>query len=203
MDLIPSSLTYTRKVDRSGIEGFRVQIKGIARVTVETAKTADRMKGLAFRFATVAAVSTGKEDYLHFAEISEFIAEGDATIAPYAAPNTGNFTLEVDAAIIAQTGSVLYPSNYTTGGAKTKGWVGSSQIFKYYGSVATRQTWTWQWLTSSGGNAVKDPVSGNWISGFLNSTTQYDYNLLYAPPPSFPITSSYNILSWREVLVTP
>lgn len=44
----------------------------------ETAKTADRMKGLAFRFATVAAVSTGKDDYLHFGEISEFIAEGDA-----------------------------------------------------------------------------------------------------------------------------
>lgn len=43
----------------------------------ETAKTADRMKGLAFRFATVAAVSTGKEDYLHFDEIAEFIAEGD------------------------------------------------------------------------------------------------------------------------------
>lgn len=131
------------------------------------------------------------------------IAEGDVEIAPYAPPNTGNFTLEVDAAIIAQTGSVLYPSTYNTGGAKTKGWVGSSQIFKYYGSVATRQTWTWQWLTSSGGNTVRDPISGNWISGFLNSTTQYDYNLLYAPPPSFPITSSYNILSWREVLVTP
>lgn len=44
----------------------------------ETAKTADRMKGLAFRFATVAAVSTGKEDYLHFPEIAEFVAEGDA-----------------------------------------------------------------------------------------------------------------------------
>ncbi len=43
----------------------------------ETAKTADRMKGLAFRFATIAAVSTGKEDYLHFDEIAEFIAEGD------------------------------------------------------------------------------------------------------------------------------
>jgi DNA-directed RNA polymerase subunit beta' len=47
----------------------------------ETAKTADRMKGLAFRFATVAAVSTGKEDYLHFDEINEFIAEGDAKTA--------------------------------------------------------------------------------------------------------------------------
>ncbi|MGB3945964.1 MAG: DNA-directed RNA polymerase subunit beta' [Candidatus Saccharimonadales bacterium] len=47
----------------------------------ETAKTADRMKGLAFRFATVAAVSTGKDDYIHFEEISEFVAEGDAKAA--------------------------------------------------------------------------------------------------------------------------
>ncbi|MDB5165641.1 MAG: rpoC [Candidatus Saccharibacteria bacterium] len=47
----------------------------------ETASTADRMKGLAFRFATVAAVSTGKDDYLHFDEVSEFVAEGDAKTA--------------------------------------------------------------------------------------------------------------------------
>lgn len=46
-----------------------------------TAQTADRMKGLAFRFATIAAVSTGKDDYLHFEEISEFVAEGDAKAA--------------------------------------------------------------------------------------------------------------------------
>lgn len=43
----------------------------------ETAKTADRMKGLAFRFATIAAVSTGKDDYITFDEIQEFVAEGD------------------------------------------------------------------------------------------------------------------------------
>lgn len=43
----------------------------------ETANTADRMKGLAFRFATAAAVSTGKEDYLHFDEIEKFVEEGD------------------------------------------------------------------------------------------------------------------------------
>jgi DNA-directed RNA polymerase subunit beta' len=47
----------------------------------ETAKTADRMKGLAFRFATIAAVSTGKDDYVHFDEIGEFVAEGDAKTA--------------------------------------------------------------------------------------------------------------------------
>jgi DNA-directed RNA polymerase subunit beta' len=44
----------------------------------ETAKTADKMKGLAFRFATIAAVSTGKDDYIQFAEIPAFVAEGDA-----------------------------------------------------------------------------------------------------------------------------
>lgn len=44
----------------------------------ETARIADRMKGLAFRFATVAAVSTGKDDYLEFDETDEIIAEGDA-----------------------------------------------------------------------------------------------------------------------------
>lgn len=47
----------------------------------ETAKTADKMKGLAFRFATVAAVSTGKDDYVQFEEIGEFVAEGDAKTA--------------------------------------------------------------------------------------------------------------------------
>lgn len=47
----------------------------------ETAKTADRMKGLAFRFATTSAVSTGMNDYLNFEEIAEFVAEGDAKTA--------------------------------------------------------------------------------------------------------------------------
>ncbi|MGY4893402.1 MAG: DNA-directed RNA polymerase subunit beta' [Candidatus Saccharimonadota bacterium] len=46
-----------------------------------TAKTADRMKGLAFRFATVSAVSTGKDDYIQFPQTDEFIAEGDAKVA--------------------------------------------------------------------------------------------------------------------------
>ncbi|OYW86191.1 DNA-directed RNA polymerase subunit beta', partial [Candidatus Saccharibacteria bacterium 32-49-10] len=47
----------------------------------ETAVIADRMKGQAFRFATTSAVSTGKDDYLHFEEIAEFVAEGDAKTA--------------------------------------------------------------------------------------------------------------------------
>ncbi|MBP6037950.1 MAG: DNA-directed RNA polymerase subunit beta' [Candidatus Saccharimonas sp.] len=47
----------------------------------ETAKTADRMKGLAFRFATTSAVSTGMQDYLNFDEIGAFVGEGDERAA--------------------------------------------------------------------------------------------------------------------------
>ncbi len=47
----------------------------------ETAKTADRMKGLAFRFATISAVSTGMQDYLNFDEIGTFVGEGDERAA--------------------------------------------------------------------------------------------------------------------------
>lgn len=134
------------------------------------------------------------------------VAEDSVIIAPYAPPQSGSFTFEVDAAMIAQSGSVLYPSKYrTNSNSCTKGWVANNQTFVFYGSVATRQTWTWTWYLGSGscGNAAYSSSQGAYISGILNNSTQYDYNLLYAPPPSFPITSSYNILSWREILVKP
>lgn len=43
----------------------------------ETATIADRMKGLAFRFATVSAVSTSMTDYIGFDEVTDFVGEGD------------------------------------------------------------------------------------------------------------------------------
>ena len=133
------------------------------------------------------------------------VAEGDISIAPYAPPNSGAFNFEVDAAVLSQSGSVWYPSTYRSSTSScTKGWVSSNQTFTYYGSVATRQTWTWTWLVGNNpcGNAAFHAGDG-YISGILNNSTQYDYNLLYSPPPSFPITSTYNILSWREVLTKP
>jgi hypothetical protein len=65
------------------------------------------------------------------------------------------------------------------------------------------QTWTWNWEGGACGDAVYDPISGYYISGIETTSTDYDYNLLYAPPPSYPVTGSYNILSWREVLTRP
>lgn len=37
-------------------------------------------------------------------------------------------------------------------------------------------------------------------TGYITRNINYDANLLYAPPPSFPLTSDqYQILSWQEV----
>ncbi len=133
------------------------------------------------------------------------IAENNVFLKPYAIPQSGNFTFELDAAIIAQTGSVIYPSRYTSNSnICTKGWVGNNQLMNFYGSIATRQSWTWTWTSNSSCNNMVYSSSNNaYIGGVLNNTTKYDYNLLYSPPPSFPITTTYNVLSWREVLTTP
>jgi hypothetical protein len=132
------------------------------------------------------------------------VAEDSVIVAPYAPPSSGAFTFEVDAAALAQSGSVTYPDVYRVNNNRcTRGWTNANQQYVYYGSVATRLTWTWtwQWGGSQCGDAA---ISGSkYISGILNNNTQYDYNLLYAPPPSYPITGGYNILSWREVLTHP
>ncbi len=146
------------------------------------------------------------------------VAENSVFIAPYAPPATGNFNFEVDAALLAEAGNVMFGENDTgTNGATAnyrtnndnnddcvRGWVNPGQTFNFYGSVATRQTWTWTWLVPSGcGDSVKDTAANQWISGIENNTTSYDYQMLYAPPPSYPTATSFNILSWREVVNHP
>lgn len=133
------------------------------------------------------------------------IAEQDVLIAPYAPPQSGAFNFEVNAAVIAQTGSVNYKL-YNDGNTNScaRGFKNSDQKFSFYGSVSTRQTWTWLWLVggSSCGSAVNDSPNG-YITGFKNNTTQYDYNLQYAPPPNFPLTSGFSILQWHEIVTRP
>lgn len=133
------------------------------------------------------------------------VAEDSITIAPYAPPASGSFNFEVDAAVVAQIGNVYYPGVYrSSSNSCTKGWVDSNQTFTFYGSVATRQIWTWTWLDGNNpcGNAAHD-VQNGYISGIEHNNTEFDYNSQFSPPPSFPITSTYNILSWREVLTNP
>lgn len=134
------------------------------------------------------------------------IAQDSIIMAPYAPPSSGAFNFELDGALLAMSGDVLYPDSYRTNANRcTRGWTNANQTMNFYGSVATRQTWTWTWLFggSQCGDASYNASQGRYIGGILNNTTAYDYNLKYAPPPSYPLTSGFNFLSWREVLTKP
>lgn len=132
------------------------------------------------------------------------VAEKDIIVTAYAPPSSGSFTFEIDAATLAQSGAVKWPQYYEGTNTCTRGWTGSTQNFLFYGSVATRLNWTWNYSRgSSCGDAVRDTTSGSYYSGVMRTQTNYDYNLMYAPPPSYPVTGTYNILSWREVLTKP
>ncbi len=125
-------------------------------------------------------------------DVIGLIAENNVLVAPYAPPrpnaSDSEFPFEIDAALIAKEGSVRVTSTYLT--RDVPYWNSTNKRLLYYGSISTRNIWTW--LVSGGDN-----------DGFSFNNTNYDYNLLYAPPPSFPVTSTYDILKWREILVTP
>lgn len=104
------------------------------------------------------------------------IGQGNVLVA-YNAPTD----LTINAAMIAQNGSIqVY---YYASGANIK------NSITVNGSLATYGQWTWTYV--SGG--------GNVVSGFRNTYTNYDGNLLYAPPPSFPLsTDGYQQISWTS-----
>lgn len=132
------------------------------------------------------------------------VAENNVIIAPYAPPASGAFTFEVDAAMLAQLGYVSWQQYYEGTSNCTKGWTASNQNFVSYGSIASKLNWTWNYSRGgSCGSAVRDTTSGSYYSGIMRTNTSYDYSLLYAPPPNYPVTGTYNILSWREVLTRP
>ena len=90
--------------------------------------------------------------------------------------------MTVDAALIAQNG-----------------WVG-----RYYYSSSCGASYLRNRLTTFGmiatnlqsGLAYGNPI----VSGYSARTYNYDTNLLYSPPPSFPLTTDqYSLISWEEV----
>lgn len=100
------------------------------------------------------------------------ISQQDILVS-YNSPNN----LEIDAALIAQNGA---DQRWYYGAGTTK------NSITIYGAVASYGTWTWNW---------DSPVD----SGYINTNTSYDSNLLYAPPPSFPLSASgYQQISWSS-----
>ncbi len=102
------------------------------------------------------------------------IAERDVLITYYS-PNN----LEINAALVAQNGSAQ--RYYFPGNVKNS--------INIYGAVLSFGVWTWSWVDGS----------GNVVSGYRNTYTTYDANLLYSPPPSFPLTTDgYQQISWES-----
>lgn len=87
--------------------------------------------------------------------------------------------LRVDAAVIAQNGRVgrfSYSSNCGSENDRT--------IFTSFGMLGSNT----------------QPAFFYGSNGYYERVYNYDANLLYAPPPSFPLTSDqYTIISWEEV----
>ena len=80
-EVLPKDFPYTNAVqDKKQLKKVLGQVFATYGAD-ETVAVADRIKDLAFRYATVAATSTGKDDYVHFTEVDEYIAEGDAKAA--------------------------------------------------------------------------------------------------------------------------
>jgi hypothetical protein len=101
--------------------------------------------------------------------------------------------LEIDGALMAQNGHV-FRKHYCRGGScshdvpqEARGYILRNSI-SLYGSIITNTTWTWTWVNGS----------GQTISGYRNTSTTYDPNLIYNPPPGFPGTGEYQILRWEE-----
>jgi type II secretory pathway pseudopilin PulG len=93
-------------------------------------------------------------------------------------------TMRIDAAMIAQNewiGRYYYGSNSCQTDLRT--------LLTLYGMQATNQSGGFAWDNN-----------GTIISGYQTQISYYDPNLLYSPPPSFPLLSDqYQTLYWQEI----
>ncbi len=102
------------------------------------------------------------------------LAQKDIVIT-YRAPDI----LEINAAMVSQNGSCQF--YYWPGRLK--------DTITIFGSIMSFGQWTWSW--ANGG--------GQTISGYPNTLNVYDGNLLYSPPPGFPLSSAgYQQLNWHS-----
>ena len=107
------------------------------------------------------------------------IAQGDVLVPRYV-PDSSTGDLIIDATLLSQRGHVYrryyWPHRVING------------KIEVYGGVITNLFWTWSYITSGG--AVVD--------GFNETSTIYNNNLTFAPPPSFPTSENFEVLKWNE-----
>jgi len=102
------------------------------------------------------------------------VAQKHIKVPRYAPTN-----LIIDAILLAQNGRV-FRNNYESLSIKN-----SIQI---YGGIITNNVWTWNWTDEH----------DNITDGYTNTSSTYDNQVLFSPPPSFPTTGEYSFISWDE-----
>jgi hypothetical protein len=111
-------------------------------------------------------------------DVISLIAQNNINVGLYSEDD-----LRIDAALVAQNGRV--GRFYYTSGSWFCGTYSIRQTITLYGMIASAKRY---------GFAYTDGT------GYQARNIIYDANLLYSPPPSFPLTSDqYAILSWEEI----
>ncbi|MEK7552381.1 MAG: hypothetical protein AAB534_03115 [Patescibacteria group bacterium] len=154
----------------------------------------DRVTVASGRFPDVAATRTSitMTDSLNYTntngtDVIALIAQNNINIGLYSADS-----LDIDAALIAQSGRVgRYYYNTSCSSSYHR------QQINLYGMIATSQRYG---FTYTGSNWNCGGTIGNIGSGYCTRNIVYDANLLFGPPPSFPLTSDqYSTISWEEL----
>jgi hypothetical protein len=104
------------------------------------------------------------------------IAQNNVIVSNYAPT-----TITIDGALLAEVGNVWVQD---TAPVKT--------TMNFFGAIAVGAIWTWNWT-----NGVSI------VAGYQTTNTSFDSNLVYEPPPHYPSTGTYAIVSWREKLYNP
>lgn len=108
-------------------------------------------------------------------------------------------SLDIDAALVAQNGRIgryYYNTSCKDSGSNGTQWWHRNNI-TLLGMLATNQRYGFTYTGSyfNCGGSI-----GNIGSGYCSRNIIYDANLLYGPPPSFPLTSDqYTTISWEEI----
>jgi hypothetical protein len=100
-------------------------------------------------------------------------------------------TQEIDGALIAQNGRTGRNYYAAACGAEYR-----RSSMTLYGMIGTYQQYGFAWS----GTTYNCPDGTQRSSGYCTRTITYDANMLYGPPPSFPLTTSqYQVVSWDEI----
>lgn len=157
------------------------------RVTVASGKFPDNA-------ATRTSITVNEDlryTYTDGRDVISLVAQNNINVGLFSAD-----TLDIDAALMAQNGRIgrfFYETDCTSGG--TQYW--HRAAINLYGMIATNLRYGFAY---TGSNYDCGGTIGQTGGGYCARNIRYDANLLYGPPPSFPLTSDqYTTISWEEI----